>query len=393
MIRARGWAGAFFILMLIGFVGCTSDRIDPPSDDEAMTEGESGQADSLVVWAKRVREGWASGDPMRADAAAALARESFSAAWEDAANDREALAQGVRSERLPVAADAGIPAPSSVENRLSAVGLQARTEVAEGSDVVWQVVLSDPLGTAGALTEFWAWPDPQSPSGPPILQTLPGDAPSIARYGPEAAGRLATFREGDRTGLASAWARPRGRGGLEVALARRSKGGARFAVRSNEVLPVAVDSLDFRAGPPPLLLVKGAGARDPLFDDCPTCPRLVREQRYRFQDKSWVLADERIGQSPYSAFVSFLHAVSTGTPEGALPYSAGPAVVEQAKLLGLDVPSRGPLRAAPGTEAGDLTQFYRRSDGGQGEAIEVTLERRGTGWVVSDLRATRVVIE
>jgi hypothetical protein len=79
-------------------------------------------------------------------------------------------------------------------------------------------------------------------------------------------------------------------------------------------------------------------------------------------------------------------------PQDALPYSTGPDVIDQAISLGLDRPW-GPFRAAPGTLPEDLTQRYRRSGGQPGEAIEVSFEPRGDGWVVSDLRPTRVVIE
>jgi hypothetical protein len=262
---------------------------------------------------------------------------------------------------------------------------------------VWQVIVRDPTGGSNASTEFWAWPDPDAPLGPPIVQTLPANAPARARYGPEAVGSLATFAVSDGVGLASAWARPRGRNGLEVALAKRgAKGRAAHAwkVDANRTLPIEVDSLRFEPDAvgvgPPALYVVGSGARDPLFDDCPNCPRLERAQRYVYRGTSWALASETILQTPYASFVAFLHAVTDGTPESALPYADGIGVIDQARELGLDHRPVAPLRAALGTTATDLTQRYRI---GSRDAIEVTLEPRGQRWVVVDLRATTLAIE
>ncbi len=388
------WPGALTTFAVLLLSGCGSDRIDPPPDGElAMPEDSEPSPDSLAEWVRRARDGWASGNVAQADTAAVLARLSFSAVWSGLAAETDAARDGAQAEQLPAPLDHALPAPSEVQSRLAAIGLAARIETAAGGTPLWQVVLSDPLGSAGALTEFWAWPDPQAPAGVPVLQPLPQKAPSIARYGPEARGRLFTYGEGKGVGLASAWARPRGRAGLEVALATRASRGTKYDVRSNQVLPVAVDSAEFEAGSPPVLIVRGAGARDPMFDDCPTCPHLERVQRYRHSGSSWTLSEERITNTPYSTFVAFVHAVSAGTPESALPYSAGPAVIEQAMTLGLDRPLSAPLRAAPGTLPEDTTQRYRRSDREPGEAIAVTLEPRAAGWVVSDLRVTRVVIE
>jgi hypothetical protein len=140
----------------------------------------------------------------------------------------------------------------------------------------------------------------------------------------------------------------------------------------------------------PVLVVSGAGARDPLFDDCPNCPRLERVQRYAYRGQSWTLASESVLQTPYASFVAFLHAMTNGLPESALPYSDGTAVIDQARSLGLDRRPVQPLRAALGTTATDLTQRYRI---GAQDAIEVTLEPRGERWVVVDLRETTLAIE
>ncbi len=142
------------------------------------------------------------------------------------------------------------------------------------------------------------------------------------------------------------------------------------------------------AGPPALLAI-GAGERDPLFDDCPTCPHLERAQRYVFSGGSYHLAEERVRSSPYAAFVAFLHALQVGTPDAALPYVTDAIVIDQAKQLGLDH-HVGTLRAVPGTTTMDVTQRYRTPTG---TGIEVTLEPRGDHWVVGDVRAAAIAIE
>jgi hypothetical protein len=391
------WTRAFALAGACGFAlllaGCGSNRIDPPRDEGDVAEQPIVEPDSLASWAQRARDGWATGDTMRADAAGALAREAFQAAWAQAADALDASHDATTSERLPTVDKGASPGPEEVTANLARVGLAADVVVADGPPTVWQVIVSDPVGSSSASTEFWAWPDPRTIGGAPIVQTLPPRAPARTRYGPDAVGELRTWKAGEGAGLASAWARPRGRGGLEVALATRKKGDtASWSVTSNATLPVEADTVAFdpgAGGGPPALVVLGAGGRDPMFDDCPTCPHLDRVQRYVFRDKSWSLSEERIASTPYSAFVSFLHALRQGMPEAALPYATGPAVIDQAKEVGLDV-RRAPLRAAPGTTALDVTQRYRT---GGGEAVEVTLERAGDHWVVGDIRATQIIIE
>ena len=398
MIRAA-WhrPGALALVRACGIAlllaGCSSNRVDPPPDESDLAEQTIVQPDSIASWAKRARDGWASGDSMRADAAGALAREAFQAAWAQAADALDAAHEATTSERLPTVDKGGSPGPNEVTANLARVGLASDVVVSEGEPTVWQVIVSDPVGSAGSSTEFWAWPDPRTTGGAPIVQSLPPRAPARTRYGPEAVGELLTWKAGAGAGLASAWARPRGRGGLEVALAARKKGDtAAWSVTSNATLPIEADTVAFEpaaGGGAPTLVVTGAGGRDPMFDECPTCPHIDRVQRYVLRGETWSLSEEHITPTPYSAFVAFLHALRQGTPEAALPYATGPAVIDQAKGLGLDV-RRAPLRAAPGTTALDPTQRYRA---GGTNAVEVTLEPAGDHWVVGDIRATQIIIE
>jgi len=382
-----------FLLLAFGLAaGCGGSRVDPPRGGEDDATGEAaGEPDSLAAWAKRARESWASGDSA---AAGTLARQAFQGAWAQADDARSSAKDATTSERLPtVEQDAG---PSSTEliDALTRVGLSADVTLAHGGPPVWQVLVSDPVGSASAETEFWAWPDPKHGGAAPVIEALPKGAPARARYGPDAVGDLATWPLADGgAGLASAWARPRSRGGLEVALAVRKKGdAATFTITSNRVLPIEADTVLFAgagSGSPPVLVVTGAGGRDPMFDDCPTCPHLERVQRYVYREKTWTLAEERVAATPYAAFVAFLHALREGLPENALPYASSPAVIDQAMAMGLEL-GRGPLRAAPGTLATDPTQRYRT---GGTEAIEVTLSNAGGRWVVDDVRPTQIVIE
>jgi hypothetical protein len=245
---------------------------------------------------------------------------------------------------------------------LTRVGLAADIVVSHGTPEVWQVLVSDPVGSSSAKTEFWAWREPHGFSA--VVQGLPAGAPARARYGPDAIGDLASWSTaGGATGLASAWARPRSRSGLEVGLASRKKGdGDRFTITSNRVLPIEADTVLFEDGAPgkaPVLVAIGSGSRDPIFDDCPTCPHLERVQRYSFVDGQWTMGEERLSLTPYAAFVSFMHALREGT--NALPYVSSPEVIEQAKALGLEL-GRGPLRAAPGTLATDPMQRYKTGE-------------------------------
>ncbi len=393
-------AAAATLLALAGFAGCRSDGIDPPKDEDLIVEDVATDVDSLATWAQRAREGWASGDSLQAREAGALARASFAGAWVDRLDANASEAQGRDAERLPSRNDGGMPTPDDLRASLTAIGLATDIVVATGPFALWQVVVRDPTGAADAGTEFWAWPDPAAPQGEPVLQALPPSAPHRARFGPEGIGALTTYTRPGGVGLVSAWTRPRGSSGVEVAVIERGAAGGRTApwrVTSNRVLPVAADSVLVVPGGAddllPSLLIRGSGGRDPLFDACPTCPALVKRQRYAYAGATWVLREELAAPSPYAAIVAFMHALRDGGPEGALPYASGPEVLEQVRELGLERGPIGPLRAAPGTDAYDVTQRYRRGGTGGADALEITVMPQGERWVVDDLRPTRIVIE
>jgi hypothetical protein len=373
------WGTLVLVLVL---AGCGGSRIDPPpnGEDDTSTEAAS-EPDSLASWARSARDAWAAGDSVTAGD---QARKAFVGAWAQVADANASAHDASTTERLPeVAQDRG-PSAAQVTDALTRLGLSADIREAEGGFVVWQVLVSDPVGSSTARTEFLAWP---SSGAAPVVQALPKGAPSRVRYGPDAVGDLATY---GTDGLASAWSRPRSRGGLEVALATRKRDG--FTVTSNRMLPIEADTVQFEAGAagkPPVLVVIGAGGRDLMFDECPTCPHLERTQRWSFDGQGWRLGEERVSLTPYAAWVSFMHAIRETGPESALPYASGPDVIEQAKAAALDL-GRGPLKAAPGTTAMDATQRYRI---GGSQAIEVTFSNSSGRWVVDDIRPTQIVIE
>jgi len=381
-------------LGLLVATGCGTDRIDPPAGEDEDSGEIAVVVDSLSAWARRAREEWAAADTVRARDAAALARQTFAGVWADRQAGADEAARVREVEHLPTRREATEPTPAEVSDALAGLGLASDIVVAEGPHALWQVVVRDPTGHAGASTEFWAWPDPRAPQGPPVVQPLPANAPSRRRYGPDAVGALATYGRADGAGLASAWTRPRSGGGLEVALASRGKSGT-WKVSSSRQIPILADSVAFVAGATaaPSLVVHGAGGRDRLFDVCPTCPHLARRLRYTFEDKNWTLREERVEPSPYATIVAFMQSLREGGPEAALPYASGPEVLEQVRELGLERGPITPLRAAPGTTASDLTQRYRRGGSGGSDGLEITLEPRGESWVVADLRPTRLVIE
>lgn len=398
--RAPGPALAAAALAVALAAGCTSDGIDPPRDEDLIVEDSIPAIDSLASWAQRAREGWASGDSARAREAGRLAQAAFAGAWVDRFDVATAADPGLTAERLPTRVEGGMPSPAQVRDALAGIGLASEIVVAEGPFALWQVVVRDPTGSADAGTEFWAWPDPAAPEGEPVIQPLPPAAPRRARFGPEALGALATYTRPGGVGLVSAWTRPRGSSGVEIAVIERAAASGRSApwqVTSNRLLPVAADSVQFLPATAgellPALAITGPGGRDPLFDDCPTCPHVQKRQRYAYSGSTWVLREELAQPSPYAAIVAFMHGLRDGGPEGALPYAAGPEVLEQVRELGLERGPMTPLRAAPGTDPYDVTQRFRRGGTGGADALEITVEPQGERWVVTDLRPTRIVIE
>lgn len=127
----------------------------------------------------------------------------------------------------------------------------------------------------------------------------------------------------------------------------------------------------------------------PRFEECPTCPHVVHERRFRWELEGFRGVEDRIVASPYVVFVDLIHALAAGDHEAALRCVTRPALVAQAQEAGWAT-ARAPWRVAPG-QAGreDELVFYR----GPREAWQVGFDRDGDGWRVDAIAAVPRVIE
>ena len=127
----------------------------------------------------------------------------------------------------------------------------------------------------------------------------------------------------------------------------------------------------------------------PRFDECATCPHVVRQRRFRWGLEGFERLEDALVPTPYVAFVQLIQALTADDRDGALELVTRPALVESARRAGWAM-VKGPWRAAPGSEArGDELVFYR----GASEAWKVRFERHGEGWRVDSFAATSRVIE
>ena len=124
------------------------------------------------------------------------------------------------------------------------------------------------------------------------------------------------------------------------------------------------------------------------FDECNTCPHLVREHRFRWRASGFErIADQEV-PSTYATFVRLIAALQQDSP-GAAALVTNPGLIDLAKQYEWNR-SKGTWRVAPGTEeAGSVLTFFR---GGQ-EAYRVTFEPSGDDWVINGIQSVPRTVE
>jgi len=218
--------------------------------------------------------------------------------------------------------------------------------------------------------------------------------------------------EGQGAGLVSVSARglfgdppvPPGPPGLAALFARRTGGGQQpllmvWRVAGERLEPaqtLGADSLGVvgtgvfeSEGDSVVVLATRTWRYTPRFDECATCPHVLRLRRFRWGLEGFRRVDERIVPSPYVSFVQLIQALTAGDRDAALQVVASPGLVESARRADWAV-VRGPWRVAPGSEAGAGEMvFYRGSD----EAWKVRFVRRGEDWLVDSFEPTARAIQ
>lgn len=128
----------------------------------------------------------------------------------------------------------------------------------------------------------------------------------------------------------------------------------------------------------------------PHFQECATCPHVFTVRRFQWDGPVFRKHEEHAIPSPYSSFVAFVNALVANDQAGALRYALFPAVLDDAKRYGMDMPARGAWRVAPATdETARQMVFFR----GQTEAYTVSFEPRGDDWAVASIIPTTRTVE
>ena len=323
-------------------------------------------ADSLATWAQQAREGWESAD--RQDETAALtARLVFD------------------DLRLHPSA----PLPRRVRTFLDSIGMGAEVAGRGGFAIANLFSRSDP---SGGSWPYLFWRDGTQTraqalegGGTRLVDLLPGSEAASYGSSDQGAGPLwlaalfARASGGQQQPLVFVWSRPPGSAQWRLAqsLGSDSLGGVGTATFTY---------------PPPAdgsVLVARTHLAVSGFDECETCPHVIRTRRFRWGSSGLESVGEQIDNSPYYVFVRFIQALKLGDRETAGRWVADPSLVEAA--VGYDWGrSKGVWRLSPGSVSkSEALVFFR----GPQEAYRVHFVPRGDDWLISDFEPTSRSIE
>lgn len=141
-------------------------------------------------------------------------------------------------------------------------------------------------------------------------------------------------------------------------------------------------SARFSAGPEGVQLEARTWRIASGFDECGTCPHVVRTRRFAWTDEGFSLRDDQRASSPYATFVALITALRAGDRELALRRLADPSLMDAAERYEWGR-ATGVWRVAPGSDdAAEEMVFFR----GNREAYRVRFAARDGEWLVTDLQ-------
>ena len=129
--------------------------------------------------------------------------------------------------------------------------------------------------------------------------------------------------------------------------------------------------------------------RTPGFDECATCPHAYHTRRFTWTEDGLASGSEEVEISPYSTFVTFIHALAANDRELAGNLVGDPSLVDAALAYQWG-DSRGTWRVAPGTEEDSRDMVFFR---GNQEAYRVQFAGRGASTHISGFQPTTRTIE
>jgi hypothetical protein len=143
------------------------------------------------------------------------------------------------------------------------------------------------------------------------------------------------------------------------------------------------------AGPDSAVLEARTWARTPGFEECPSCPHLYRNRRFRWDDNGLSTVSNELEETPYVAFVRFIQALGVGDRDLAMERAVNGETIEAAQQLGLQE-KRGVWRVAPGIEEPGADMTFLR---GPREAYRVRFTRDRGKWQVASIEPTNRALE
>lgn len=152
----------------------------------------------------------------------------------------------------------------------------------------------------------------------------------------------------------------------------------------------AVGSGGFENRDTTLMLVTETYRATRGIDECATCPHAFRRRVLVWGANGFEKVEETEVPSPYATFVHFLQALNSGDPRQAERWTADRDLVDRARRLGWDEPSRGTWRVAPETDEHAREMVFFR---GTEEAYRVEFTQRDGGWVIHNFDATSRSVE
>lgn len=355
---------AALLLVALALAGCSREpRFVPASADSALAAGQ----DAFAEQARVVQQRWAEGGPEAARASAGL------------------LLEDLRARHGGPAQGAGTPPAARWEARarelLDSLGIGAECAGAPGALAVNFFSRSDP--SAGSWPWLF-WDD----AGAVRAQAVEGQGMSVVALASR--GLSADTSGAAAPAIAGLFSRRAGGGSQPFVVVWSAAAGLEQAQTLGPDSLGGVGSGAFETGSDGATYLGTRTWRTPSrFDECPTCPHVVHERRFRWELEGFRRVEDRVVPSPYVAFVDFVQALVAGDHDAALRRVTRPDLVGQAQGAGWAA-GKGPWRAAPGQgEREDELVFYR----GPREAWKVGFDRGPDGWLVDVITAVPRVIE
>ncbi len=196
----------------------------------------------------------------------------------------------------------------------------------------------------------------------------------------------------DSSQTAALWSRRAGAGQQPIVMVWSMASGGRWDLLQT----LGPDSLGgvgtgaFAVGDSAVELTTRTFKPTPYFEECATCPHVMRERRFRWSDTGFSRLDERLVPSAYATFTGFVQALVSGDQERAELFVVDPMLVEFAKRYAWDQPTRGRWRVAPATNESAAEMVFFR---GPSDAFRVTFEAREGTWRVAGFEQTNRAVE